>query len=284
MYLGAHISIAGGVYKALLHGEKAGCDTIQIFVKSSNQWQAKPFTLPDLERYHDERKRTGIDPVIAHASYLINLGSGDEALLRKSREAFLVEMDRCEKLEIPYLVVHPGSPKDSGEEYGIKTIAESINWLHERTADHRVKITLETTAGQGSSLGHSFEQIAAIIEKTSKTGRVVVCLDTCHTYVAGYDLSTRKGFEQTWDDFERIIGIDKLAVLHLNDTKKELGSRVDRHEHIGQGNIGTRAFGFIMTDKRFKRIPKILETPKGDDKRMDEVNLNLLRKLALKKK
>ncbi len=278
------MSIAGGVYNALLHGEKAGCDTIQIFVKSSNQWKAKPFKLQELERYHQERKRTEIEPVIAHASYLINLGSPDMELLQKSREAFLVEMDRCEKLEIPYLVIHPGAPKDFGEEYGIKTIAESINWLSERTPDHQVKITLETTAGQGSSLGHSFEQLAAILDGVDNPGRVFICFDTCHAHVAGYDISTRKGFEQTWEDFERIIGIDKLAVMHLNDAKKEIGSKIDRHEHIGKGKLGERAFSYIMTDKRFKRVPKILETAKGDDNRMDEVNLNLLRKLAFKKK
>lgn len=284
LYLGAHMSISGGVFNALMHGEKASCDTIQIFVKSSNQWKAKPFTLQELDRYHQELKRTGIDPVVAHASYLINLGSPDDELLQKSREAFLVEMDRCEKLEIPYLVVHPGAPKDSGEEYGIKTIAESINWLFDRAADHKVKVTLETTAGQGSSLGHTFEQLAAIIDKVDDRDRVCVCFDTCHAHVAGYDIATRKGYDQTWADFERIIGIEKLAVMHLNDAKKEIGSRIDRHEHIGKGKLGERAFSYIMTDKRFKRIPKILETPKGDDNRMDEVNLALLKKLALKKK
>ena len=284
LYLGAHMSIAGGVYNAFKQGEKAGCDTIQIFVKSSNQWAARPFTIMELEKYHEEQKRTGIEPVIAHASYLINLGSSDSALLQKSREAFLVEMDRCEKLDIPYLVVHPGSPKDLGEEFGIKTIAESIDWLCERTVDHRVKITLENTAGQGSSLGHTFEQIAGMIDSVKYPDRVMVCFDTCHAYVAGYDIATRKGYEQTWALFERIIGIEKLAVIHLNDAKKELGSKIDRHEHIGKGTLGSRAFGYIMTDKRFKRVPKILETPKGDDGRMDDINLGLLRKLATKKK
>ena len=280
LFIGAHMSIAGGVFKAFAQGEKASCDTIQIFVKSSNQWAAKPFTFEELEKYHAEQKRTGITPVIAHASYLINLGSPDDVLIKKSREAFLIEMDRCEKLEIPNLVVHPGSHMKAGVEAGISRVAESINWILERTEDHRVKITLETTAGQGTNLGSKFEELAAIIDKVKKPARIAICFDTCHAFAGGYDIGSAKGYDQTWGDFARIIGIDKLAVIHLNDTKKGLASHIDRHEHIGQGILGKKAFGFIMRDKRFRKIPKILETPKGDDGRMDIVNLSLLRKLA----
>jgi deoxyribonuclease-4 len=278
------MSIAGGVHNAFAAGEQHGCDTIQIFVKSSNQWKAKPFKPSDLQKYHDEQKRTGIDPVIAHAAYLINLATPDGELLEKSRRSFLEEMDRCEKLGIRYLVIHPGSHMQSGEQAGIDTVVESINWLLDRTIDHRVNITLETTAGQGTNLGYKFEHLAEMIEKSAKPHKLAVCFDTCHAFAAGYEISTRKGYDQTWKEFERIIGIDKLAVIHLNDTKRSLGSKIDRHEHIGRGELGAKAFEMIMQDKRFKKIPKILETPKGDDNRMDDVNLKLLRKFALSKK
>jgi len=278
------MSIAGGVYNAFLAGEQYGCETIQIFVKSSNQWQARPFKPEELERYHDEQKRTGIEPVIAHASYLVNLGSPDKALLDKSRQAFLEEMDRCEKLAIGFLIIHPGSHMQAGEQAGIDTVVQSLNWLLEHADSSRVKITLETTAGQGTNLGYKFEQLAEMIGKSANPDRLAVCFDTCHAYAAGYDISTDRGYSQTWAEFERIIGIDKLAVIHLNDTKKGLSSKVDRHEHIGRGELGKKVFELIMQDKRFKKIPKILETPKGDNGEMDDINLSLLRKLASAKK
>lgn len=284
LYLGAHMSIAGGVFNAFAHGEAFGCDTIQIFVKSSNQWKAKPLTDEEVQKFKDEQKRTGIEPVVAHDSYLINLGSPDPALLDKSRKAFLMEMERCEKLGIPYLVTHPGSHMGAGEEAGINKIAESINWLLERTNGFVVKIVLETTAGQGTNLGYRFEQIATLVEKSSQPDELMVCYDTCHAFAAGYDISTLEAYEKTFSEFGRIIGLKKLAVIHLNDSKKGLGSRVDRHEHIGQGMLGRNAFRFIMEDRRFKTIPKILETPKGDDGQMDDVNLSLLRKFARSKK
>ncbi len=282
MLLGAHMSIAGGVFNAFARGESVGCETMQIFTKSSNQWKAKELTDEDLEKYHAEQKRTKIGPVIAHDSYLINLGSPDAALIKKSREAFLVEMERCEKLKIPLLVTHPGSHLGKGEEWGVKRIAESISWLHEQTDGYAVKIALETTAGQGTNLGYRFEQIAAMIERAERPERLAVCMDTCHIFAAGYDITTEKTYKQTISDFDRIIGLDRLAVIHFNDAKKALGSRVDRHEHLGKGEIGKDAFGFFMRDRRFAKIPKLLETPKGDDGEMDKVNLGLLRKLAKK--
>jgi len=278
------MSIAGGVHNAFAAAEKHDCDTIQIFVKSSNQWKAKPFKPTDLQKYHDEQKRTGIEPVIAHAAYLINLASPDKELLEKSRRAFLVEMDRCEKLDIRHLVIHPGSHMQKGEQIGIDTVAESLNWLLERTPDHRVNITLEITAGQGTNLGYKFEHLAEMIEKSGNPNKLAVCFDTCHAFAAGYDISNKKSYNQTWSEFERIIGIEKLAVIHLNDTKKGLGSKIDRHEHIGQGELGVKAFEMIMHDRRFRKIPKILETPKGDDGRTDNVNLKLIRKFAAAKK
>ena len=280
LYLGAHMSIAGGVSNAILQGEEFGCDTIQIFVKSSNQWKAKPLSDEDIRRFHDEQKRTGIGPVIAHDSYLINLCSPDKALLEKSRQAFLAEMERCEKLGIPYLVTHPGSHMKSGEKEGISKIAESIDWLLERTDGFNVRITLEITAGQGTNLGYKFEHLAKMIEKSGKPDKLAVCFDTCHAFAAGYDISTKESYEQTWNEFDRIIGLNKLAVIHLNDSKKGHGSRIDRHEHIGKGEIGEKPFKLIMQDRRFANIPKILETPKGDDGEMDDINLRLLRKFA----
>jgi deoxyribonuclease-4 len=274
------MSIAGGAFNAFAQGEQSDCTSIQIFTKSSNQWKAKELTDEEVDKYHAEQKRTGIDPVIAHDSYLINLGSPDAALVKKSREAFLVEMERCEKFRIPYLVTHPGSHLGKGEDWGVKRIAESISWLHERTGGFKVKIALETTAGQGSNLGYRFEQIAAMIEQASRPEKLAVCLDTCHIFAAGYDITTEESYEKTISEFDRIIGLDRLAVIHFNDAKKGLGSRIDRHEHIGKGEIGKKPFGFFMRDKRFERIPKLLETPKGDDGEMDKVNLGILRKLG----
>jgi deoxyribonuclease-4 len=272
------MSIAGGLHNAFGHGEKYECTTIQIFTKSSNQWKAKELTDEDVENYFNEQKRTGIKPVIAHDSYLINLGSPDENLIKKSREAFLVELQRCEKLEIPVLVTHPGSHLKMGEDWGMSRIADSLDWVHERTEGFKVKIALETTAGQGSNLGYKFEQIATMIERTKYSDRLVVCMDTCHVFAAGYDIAVESGYDKTMSEFNRIIGLDRLAAIHLNDSKKELGSRVDRHEHIGKGFIGIDAFKFVMKDKRLSKIPKLLETPKEDE--MDKVNLALLRKLA----
>lgn len=280
MLLGAHMSIAGGAFNAFAQGEHFGCTTIQIFTKSSNQWKAKELTDEEIEKYHAEQERTGIDPVIAHDSYLINLGSPDAALVKKSREAFLIEMQRCETLKIPILVTHPGSHLGKGEEWGIKRIAESIGWLHKKTAGFKVKIALETTAGQGTNLGYKFEQIASMIEQSGEFERLAVCMDTCHIFAAGYDITTKKAYQQTISEFDRIIGLDRLAAIHFNDSKKELGSRVDRHNHIGEGYIGEEPFGFFMRDKRFEKIPKLLETPKGDDGEMDRINLDKLRKLA----
>jgi deoxyribonuclease-4 len=278
LLLGAHVSIAGGAFNAFIQGEALGCTTLQIFTKSSNQWKAKELGKEELEHYHAEQKRTGITPVIAHDSYLINLASPVEALLTKSREAFLLELQRCEAMKIPYLVTHPGSHVGAGEESGIQKIVESINWLHERTEGFEVKIALELTAGQGATLGYTFGQIADMIEKSAYPERLAACLDTCHIFAAGYDIRTENGYRKTIEEFDRIIGLKRLAVIHLNDSKKGLGSKVDRHEHIGRGEIGTKAFELIMKDKRLAKIPKLLETPKADD--MDRVNLALLRKLA----
>ncbi|MFQ5870183.1 MAG: deoxyribonuclease IV [Candidatus Zixiibacteriota bacterium] len=282
--LGAHMSIAGGVYNCFDHGEHFKCTTIQIFTKNASQWRAKPLTETEIDKFKERQQQSAISPVVAHDSYLINLGSNNKALLQKSREAFLVEMQRCELLEIPCLVTHPGSHTGAGEEAGLKTIADSLSWLHHKLHEGKVMICLETTAGQGTNLGYRFEQIANIIELSDSPERLGVCLDTCHIFAAGYDIRTERAYKKTMREFDSVIGLKRLKVIHFNDSRKELGSRIDRHEHIGKGYIGVEPFGFFMNDRRLAKIPKILETPKGDDGSADDRNLTILRKLVREEK
>lgn len=284
MLIGAHMSISGGVFGALLEGEKIGCSTIQMFIKSSNQWQAKPLNEQEIEKFHQERKRTKIEPIIAHNSYLVNLASPDRGLLKKSKNAMSIELERCENLFIPYLVIHPGSHMGDGEKRGIKRIADSINWLLDRTPEEGVMILLETTAGQGNSIGYRFEQMAEVIKSVENKKRMGVCFDTCHAFAAGYDIRDKQTYEKTWKEFDNILGIENLRVIHMNDSKKKLGSKIDRHEHIGKGQIGLAGFKLFMNDERWKNIPKILETPKNGDKlKSDKMNLRTLRNLVDKK-
>ena len=277
--LGAHMSIAGGVGNALLDGKKVNCDAIQIFTKSSRQWAAKPYTKEEIEQFKVNRKDTGISTVIAHDSYLLNLGSPDTALRNRSVAAFIDELERCETLGVSNLVAHPGAHIGTGEAEGIKTIAKSLDEVHTACPGYRVKITLEITAGQGSNLGYRFEQIRSIIDATKQSERLRVCFDTEHAFAAGYDIRTKDGYERTFTQFDEAIGIKLLAAFHLNDSKKEFNSRVDRHEHIGKGFIGVEAFRLLMNDKRFWGLPMCLETPKGPDLKEDRENLTLLRSL-----
>jgi len=278
--LGAHMSIAGGVDKALLQGQEAGCDVIQIFTKSSRQWAAAPYSKEEVESFFRNQKETGIVTVIAHDSYLLNLGSPDPALKKKSIRAFVDEMERCESLAIPYLVAHPGAHMGAGEEAGIKSIAGSLDAIHSGCPGYGVKIALEITAGQGSNLGYRFEQIRSIIDATKESDRLGVCFDTEHAFAAGYDIRTREGYERTFSEFDEIIGLKLIAAFHLNDSKREFHSRVDRHEHIGKGHIGSPAFRLLMNDRRFWGLPMCLETPKGPDLKEDKENLKLLRGLV----
>jgi len=280
MLLGAHMSIAGGVYNAVLDGEKAGCDVIQIFTKQSNQWKAKTLTDEDISRFLDEQKRTGVKAVCAHTSYLINLGSPDDALYEKSIEAFKIEMERCDALKIPQLVMHPGSHVGSGEEAGLKRIGDAFNRLLDAMPDGKTSICIETTAGQGTNLGYKFEQLAQIIDMVEDKNRMSVCLDTCHIFSAGYPLQDPKEYRATMKEFENIIGLKRLKVIHFNDSKKPFGSKKDRHEHIGDGELGLEPFRNIMNDRRFNKVPKILETPKSDDLHEDIENLERLRSLV----
>jgi deoxyribonuclease-4 len=277
--LGAHMSIAGGVGNALIDGKKVECDAIQIFTKSSRQWAAKPYSKEEIAQFHANRKETGITSIVAHDSYLLNLGSPDAGLRKRSIAAFIDELERCEVLGVSNLIAHPGAHVGAGELAGIKAIAKSLDEVHKACPGFKAKVTLEITAGQGSNLGYRFEQIGDIIDATKASDRLRVCFDTEHAFAAGYDIRTKEGYERTFSEFDEAIGLDRLAAFHLNDSKKEFHSRVDRHEHIGKGFIGVVAFRMLMNDKRFWGLPMCLETPKGPDLKEDRENLALLRKL-----
>jgi deoxyribonuclease-4 len=273
------MSISGGVDTAFDRGEQVGCDAMQIFTKNNNQWRAAPLTEEAVGRYHQRQAETGITPVVAHASYLLNLATPDDELWHKSIESLLVEMERCDLLAIPYLVIHPGSHMESGEDAGVARIGGALNIAHERLPDARVKITLETTAGQGTNLGYRFEQLAAMIEETEAKNRLAVCYDTCHTLAAGYDFRTPEGYAEVFQQFDEIIGLDRLTVFHFNDSKQDVASRRDRHEHIGEGSVGLDGFRHILNDPRFTELPMVLETPKSEDMHEDVENLARLRAL-----
>lgn len=277
--LGAHMSIAGGIYRAFERGVQAGCGTLQVFLKNSNRWEAKPLTKQDRSLFLQEQSACSIRPVLAHDSYLINPASPDEHLYAKSLNAFIEEMKRAEFLGIPYLVLHPGAHKGSGEEAGISRVADFLNRAIDAVGSS-VTPLLENTAGQGSYLGHRFEHLAHILERMDDPERIGVCLDTCHLFAAGYDIRTEKDYRSVLRDFDRLIGIKTIKAFHLNDSLKELGSRVDRHCHIGQGFIGLEAFRCLVNDRRFMKIPKVLETPKGPDLEEDRMNLATLRSLV----
>lgn len=277
--LGAHMSIAGGVGNALLEGMKVDCDAIQIFTKSSRQWASKPLGKEEIEQFKINRKETGIDTIVAHDSYLLNLGSPDSAMRKRSIAAFIDEMERCETLNVSNLIAHPGAHVGAGELEGIKTIAKSLDEVQDACAGFSVKITLEITAGQGSNVGYRFEHMSRIIDATRAGDRIRICFDTEHAFAAGYDIRTKEGYERTFTEFDEAIGLDRLAAFHLNDSKKEFHSRVDRHEHIGKGFIGVEAFRRLMNDKRFWGLPMCLETPKDKDLKEDRENLTLLRSL-----
>jgi deoxyribonuclease-4 len=280
LLLGAHMSTNGGVHSAFARGVSIGCTTMQVFVKNNNQWHARPFSGEDIQTYKTRGAKARIGPVVAHAAYLINLCAGNASVLRKSRTAFIDELQRCEALGITALIFHPGAHVGAGEKDGIKRIAESLNLVHDQTRDVRVLSTLESTAGQGSALGYRFEHLREIIELVEEKRRMAVCLDTCHVFAAGYDIRTQTGWEKTMEEFVDVVGIHRLVAVHVNDSKKALGSRVDRHEHIGKGQIGLEGFRAMMNDPRLDNIPKILETPKSEDMHEDIENMNVLRSLA----
>ena len=278
--LGAHESIAGGLHKAFDRTQSAGCDSLQIFVKANRNWAVKELTEEDVALFRAKAEETGIWPVVAHASYLLNLASPDEDLWIRSRDMLVTELQRCEALGVPYLVLHPGSHVGSGEETGLASVARALGDVHAATAGFTAQILLETTAGQGTGLGSSFEQLAWLMDQTPSGERLGACLDTCHIFAAGYDLRTPQGYAETTEGFDRLIGLDRLRALHLNDCKGTLGSRRDRHAHIGQGEIGLEAFRLLLLDARLDGRPGLLETPKGEDLAEDRMNLATLRSLV----
>ena len=278
--LGAHTSTQGGVSAAITLAEKLNFTAIQIFTKNNNQWKGKVLTQNDADEFKQKLSRSSIKVVVSHDSYLINLCSSKPELLEKSREAFVDELERCEMLGIPYLNFHPGAHGGMGEEEGIKLIAESLNLAHEKTKNFKVKSMLEATAGQGTAIGYTFEHLKKIIDLVDEKDRMCVCIDTAHIFAAGYDIKDKKNYNKEIKDFDEIIGLDLLKCFHMNDSKKPLASRVDRHDHIGKGFIGLEGFTNIMNDKRLLHIPKILETPKGKEQLEDLENIKTLKSLC----
>jgi deoxyribonuclease-4 len=271
------MSISGGPAKALERGRSIGCTAIQIFVKNNMQWFAKPFPPSELERYHEFQDRPAA--VFGHASYLINPGTNNPVFLEKSARALAEELYRADQLGLPFLVLHPGAHMGDGENAGLSRIIATLDTVFAGARTTRCKIALEITAGQGSSLGHTFEHLATIIERSKFSERLLACLDTAHLFEAGFDISSGKGFWQMMRNFDHLIGRQRLAAWHLNDSKTGLGSRVDRHEHIGKGTIGLAPFAEIMRSAEFRLTPKVLETPKKEDLKEDVANMKVLRGL-----
>ncbi len=286
--LGAHLSISGGLPRAVDRAEASGCEALQIFTKSAGQWRARELPPDEIALFRRRVEETGIRPVVAHNSYLINLAAADPVLRARSIESLRDELDRAEALGLDGLVMHPGSFTSGTEQAGLRMIAEGLSQIFEARPDARTRILLEHTAGQGTNLGHRFEHLAEIIERLGGSRRVGVCLDTCHLIAAGYDICSDAGYQETFRQFGKIVGMSRLKVFHFNDSKKPCGSRVDRHEHIGKGCLGLAPFRRILNDPRFATLPMLLETPKVDTPQsrrrsdvdpLDKMNLDCLRGL-----
>jgi deoxyribonuclease-4 len=279
------MSIGGGCYRAVELAHEAGCDCVQLFSKNNNQWRAKVLTDGDARRFQTALVETGVAHPIIHDSYLINLASPDQKLWAQSVEAFRLELLRAEKLGVPYVVAHPGAYTTSSLEDGIERVIEALDKIHRETDGIRAQVLLENTAGQGTCLGWRFEHLAEIIAGVERCQRVGVCIDTCHTFAAGYPLRTRKEYLSTMDELDQTIGLARVKAFHLNDSKQPLGSRRDRHEHIGRGRLGLAPFRHLLCDPRFRNTPMYLETPKEvvDGQEMDAVNLRTLRGLIGKR-
>jgi deoxyribonuclease-4 len=280
--LGAHMSIAGGYDQAVVAAAEVGCDCVQIFTKNSNQWRARPITAVEAARFQQALRDQQIVQPAAHTSYLINLASPDKALWRKSLEAFVVELRRAEALGIPFLVHHPGAFTSSSEEAGLRRVIEALNESHAQTRGLEVRCLLETTAGQGTTLGWKFEQLAAILDGVREPQRLGVCVDTCHIFAAGYKLHTVKEYRATFRALDKAVGLAQVRAFHLNDSQRECGSRVDRHANIGEGKLGLEPFRHLLNDCRFQSVPMYLETEKGERGGMDldVINLRTLRALV----
>ncbi|NJD92463.1 MAG: deoxyribonuclease IV [Geobacter sp.] len=279
-FLGAHMSISGGIHLAPERGRAAGCGVIQVFTQNANQWRGKMPTGSDAALFREKLAESGIRDVVSHDIYLINLAAAPGEIRDKSLTGFREELERCSLLGIDKIVMHPGSHVGAGEDAGLERIIEAFNQLFAAVPDFTGKVLLENTAGQGTNLGFRFSQLQRIIKGSDYPDRFGVCIDTCHSVAAGYELRTPEGYAATFAEFDELIGLERIACFHLNDSKKGLGSHVDRHEHIGQGELGLEPFRMLLNDPRFKTVPKVLETPKGDNDEMDAVNLALLRSLV----
>ena len=274
------MSTAGGLHMAIERACSIGCTAMQIFVKNNMQWFARPITTDESRAFCEHKQRAEIKVVFAHANYLINLAATNPRFHANSLRALAEELQRADALKLPFLVLHPGAHLGAGEEAGLNKIVGSIDAMFATIPKVKTKIALETTAGQGSCLGEKFEHLAYIIANVREPERLCVCLDTAHVFAAGYNIGSAVGVKKTFADFDRIVGRDRLAAIHVNDSKTQRGSRVDRHAHIGEGKIALHAFRFIMSNRRFAKIPKVLETPKGKELNEDVVNMRRLRALA----
>lgn len=271
--IGAHTSIAGGLENALFEGRAIGANTVQIFTANQRRWDSKPLTSKGIDLWKQARKETGIEIVMSHDSYLINLGASDADILQKSRKAFRAEIERCHELDVTFLNFHPGTANAGNPEECLDRICESLLEMEEVTTKGKTRLLLEATAGQGSTVGWRFDQLAYIIEKVKAHISIGVCIDTCHIFVAGYDIRTPEAWDVTLREFDKVLGLQHLYALHLNDSKKGLGSHVDRHESIGEGTIGSESFKFIMTDPRTKHLPMYLETPRDLERWKKEIHM-----------
>jgi deoxyribonuclease-4 len=275
---GAHLSVAGGLHNAIERAVELGCGTVQLFTKNANQWVGRPLVDADVATFRRVLAESGLRYATAHDSYLINLATPDEGLYRRSVDAFTEELRRAEALGLDYLVMHPGAHVGSGEEAGLARVIAALDEVHARCPEFAVKVLLENTAGQGTCLGHRFEHLAAILAGVKDSSRLAVCFDTCHAFAAGYPLASAADHASTFADFDRLIGLGRLKLFHMNDSVKPLGSRVDRHAGLGLGEIGVEPFRRIVNDSRFGDLPMVLETPKEDDagREMDPINLSVL--------
>jgi deoxyribonuclease-4 len=274
--IGAHISTKGGLHTVFERAAAINATAIALFAKNSNQWKGKVMTDDDVQLFASLRS---VQPIVSHASYLINLATTNPEFHAKSIAAMIDELDRAERLGIHGVVLHPGAHLEAGVDSGLDQIARSLDQIHAAIPDHRVATFLETAAGQGSCVGCSFEELGRIIDAVDAKARVGICIDTCHVFAAGYEIRTPDGYEKMIDEVDRFIGVENVGVFHLNDSKKGLGSRVDRHQHIGEGEIGLEAFRLLLNDERFAKIPKLLETPKTIETESDQRNIATLRSL-----
>jgi deoxyribonuclease IV len=285
--LGAHLSVAGGLPRAVERARALGCPTLQIFTKSAGQWRARPLPQAEVGAFRDAARENGIDPILAHASYLINIASDNPVLRARSVASLREELERADTLGLAGVVLHPGARADGTEDEALSRVADSLLGLFDSESGGRSMVLLEHTAGQGRSIGYTFEHLATILARTGAHPRLGVCLDTCHLFAAGYELGSESGYRQTFERFADLIGLERLKVFHLNDSKNHFGSRVDRHQHIGRGYLGLRPFSRLLNDARFARVPMIIETQKTRERDtrtdrvdpLDRMNLQTLRSL-----